>query len=614
MQSPACLVARTSQENSVPLNSLRGGSVLDARDLTVRDTVRAIAEDVNLTLDPGEIVALVGESGAGKTAVSLALFAHARPGTVIGEGIVSLGGDDVLAMSASTLRGTLGRRLAFVPQHPGAALNPALKVADQIADVLLAHDYSRAGLTERVFELLESVALSPGGEFGKRYPHQLSGGQQQRAVLAIALACGPEVLVLDEPTTGLDVTTQSHVIELLARLRDELGTAMLYVTHNLAVVAQLADRVAVMYEGAIVEVGPTAAIFASPKHPYTRMLISAAPRLEGPIVTASEVASLGERTRSRSGCVFRSRCLHAQPACEHNQELGAVAERHQVRCVRWRDIVHRANQRSEKTRRAVGTPRLLGVRGLTASYAAGRRRIEVIKGVELEIASGECVAIVGASGSGKSTLARCVVGLHANWTGLIELDGFPLAQSASQRTADQRRRIQIIFQNPDRSLNPHHTVEKIVSRPMTQLLGRSERAAKAGAADLLEHVQLPRRYLHVYPTELSGGERQRVAIARALAAEGDLIVCDEITSALDVSVQAALIDLLWALREQHELSLLFISHDLSVVRAVADQIVVMEHGLFCEQNTPGALFQFPQSHYTQQLIAAAPHLPPIPDS
>jgi peptide/nickel transport system ATP-binding protein len=590
-------------------------SVLEARGLgiVVSATGDDIVRDVDLAIAPGEVVGLVGESGAGKTAVGLALLGHARPGSEIVAGEVRFGELDLLAASPAVVRDVLGRRIAFVPQNPGAALNPSMRIGAHLEEVLELHDEDRGRRGARVSELLESVAL-PGDEaFRRRYPHELSGGQQQRVTIALALACRPAVIVLDEPTTGLDVTTQAQVIDLIDSLRREYGTALLYVSHNLAVVAGIADRVAVMYGGLVIECGPKDEIFGAPRHPYTRMLIGAVPSLDGDRRALVGIPGSAPRPGDRGpGCPFAQRCPHAEPRCESEQTLETAGPEHEVRCVRWRELAERAGSvlgAEIDERPPDGRDRLLEVHELTATYPQRRGSVvTAVQEISFDLRRGECLAVVGESGSGKSTLARCIAGLHRDWTGTIELGGVALGHQAHDRSRELRRRIQIVFQNPDRSLNPQQTVASIIERPARLLRGMGEAEARERGLELLEQVKLSPRYAAAYPGELSGGQRQRVAIARALAAEGELIICDEITSALDVSVQASILELLRTLRDELSLSLLFVSHDLSVVRSVADRVMVMHHGAIRESRDTEELFAAPHDPYTRALIDAAPRI------
>ena len=429
-------------------------------------------------------------------------------------------------------------------------------------------------------------------------------------MIAIALVCEPPLVVLDEPTTGLDVVTQARVLEEVARLRSERGLAMVYVSHDLAVVAQVADRIAVMYAGRIVEEGPAAAVLSEPRHPYTRGLIASIPdhvtprRLRG---MPGIAAGVGEHP---AGCAFAPRCPQNVDRCEAElPPLEEIGDARSVRCFEWRrtpalELAERASPRPAGTAEP-----LLAVEGLRAEHGGRFAAVVAADDVSFEVAAGECVALVGESGSGKTTIARCIAGLHPPAAGRILLDGAVLAGMAKRRERDERRRIQIVFQNPYDSLNPRHRVSDAVARPARVLRELSQEQAMREVAALLERVRLPARVARRFPGELSGGERQRVAIARALAAHPDLLVCDELTSALDVSVQAAVLELLAELRADLGLSLLFISHDLGVVASVADRVLVLDRGVICEQGPVEQLLQRPEHPYTRQLIEAAPRLP-----
>jgi peptide/nickel transport system ATP-binding protein len=583
--------------------------LLEVRGLSVSAGSATLVRDLDLSLLPGQSMALVGESGSGKTSTALALMGYARPGTSIAAQTLRFGAHDLLVAPARDVRRLRGGSIGFVPQNPVTSLNPALRIESQFRDLLATHADRPAANNASISELLESVSLPGDRGFRRRYPHQLSGGQQQRVLIALALACGPDLVVLDEPTTGLDVTTQDHIVELIDEVRQRYGVSLLYVSHDLAVVAKVADRVAVMYGGQIVEDAPSDEIFTEPRHPYTRMLLDAVPRLEGErrMPVGIPGVAIGARWDGL-GCVFSGRCPHRAEACESAQALRPVAEEHAVRCVRAEAL---AGERSRvavlQSTSRISHDALLQIDGLTASYP--RAHEPAVRDVDLAVRRGESVAVVGESGSGKSTLARCVVGLHGTWDGEIRFEGEPLTTLAGSRSRAQRQRIQIVFQNPDRSLNPRHTVGDMVARPCRQLLGLDATAAAARVRDLLEEVRLPAFYSGRYPSELSGGERQRVAIARALAAEPDLLVCDEITSALDVSIQASLVELLIRLQRSRRLSLLFISHDLGVVRALADWVVVMRHGAVRESRRAEELFESPDDEYTSALLHASPRLP-----
>jgi len=456
---------------------------------------------------------------------------------------------------------------------------------------------------------LERVELPSEPEFRRRFPHQLSGGQQQRVVIAISIVCEPPLVVLDEPTTGLDVVTQARILEEISRLRREVGLGIVYVSHDLAVVASIADRVAVMYAGRVVEEGPTESVLVEPKHPYTRGLVASIPdhavprRLRG---IPGVALGVGERP---AGCAFAPRCSQKVARCELEMPVLEQAAAHRVRCFEWPRTPPPAVREPVDVREASDRSRpLLSVDELRAVHTSRHGAVVAADDVSFALASGECLALVGESGSGKTTIARCVVGLHPPAAGRILLDGAPLAPSARERPKEARRRCQIVFQNPYDSLNPRHRVGRAIARPARILRDLSEREGRTEAARLLELVRLPSRLADRFPVELSGGERQRVAIARALAANPDLLICDEITSALDVSVQAAILELLADLRAELGVALLFISHDLGVVASIADRVLVLTHGVVCEEGPVAKLLTSPQHPYTRRLVEAAPRL------
>jgi peptide/nickel transport system ATP-binding protein len=568
-----------------------------------------IVEDVALTVSPGEILGLVGESGSGKTTTALALLGYARPGVRIASGEISVAGERVDGARERSARRLRGRLVSYVPQDPGNALNPALRIGSAIQDMLDEHAAHRE--VGSVASALASVQLPSTPEFSRRFPHQLSGGQQQRVTIAIALVCEPPLVVLDEPTTGLDVVTQARILEEVDRLRRERGLAMVYVSHDLAVVAQIADRIAVMYAGRIVEEGPAGAVLTRPRHPYTLGLVASIPdhvvprRLRG---MAGVAVGVGERP---GGCAFAPRCPQKVARCETEQPpLEPTGDGRTVRCFEWQRTPVLAAELEPPARRSAGAeaPALLTVEGLRAVH--GRfNPVVAVDGVTFALAQGECLAIVGESGSGKTTIARCVAGLHEPAAGSVALDGEPLAARARSRPKEARRRIQLVFQNPYDSLNPRHRVGDAIARAAQVLRDLDRAESEAEALALLERVRLPARLARRFPGELSGGERQRVAIARALAAQPDLLVCDEVTSALDVSVQAAVLELLASLRAELRLAVLFISHDLGVVATVADRVLVLDRGRVCEEGRVGAVLAAPSHPYTKRLIEAAPRLP-----
>ena len=570
-----------------------------------------IVEQITFELWPGKVVGLVGESGCGKTTAAMALLAFARPGSRIAGGRVLLGDEDVLSLDERGLQKVRGAQISFVPQDPAASLNPAMRIGRQIEEMLLKHPLHGHERASVVRESLRRVHLDPPEAFLDRYPHQLSGGQQQRVAIAMALVCQPRVVVLDEPTTGLDVTTQAHVLEVIDELRRNSEISLLYVSHDLGVVSHFADDVVVMYGGRVVESGPTREVFFSARHPYTQRLLAAMPRSDvsghRPEGIQGVAAAPGERPQ---GCPFVPRCEFRVARCSDEfPAVELVTAAHRVACFRWRATASPAlNARPLQLAPAgaEAVPRL-AVENLVASYPQSRQRFggqRALAGISLQVSEGECLAVVGESGSGKTTLARCLVGIRAPDSGRILLDGTPLASRARQRSEVQRQRMQIVFQNPDESLNPRQTVLAIVSRPVEQFERLARREARRRALGALELVRLDAGLADRYPRDLSGGEKQRVAIARALVAQPELLICDEITSALDVSVQAAILELMAELRAHLEMSMVFISHDLAVVRSIADRILVLEQGEVRELGQTEEVFEAPKSDYTRLLIQA----------
>lgn len=585
-------------------------TLLSVRNLSVETLAgHDVLLDLSLDLQRGEILGLVGESGSGKTTTALALLGWTESGLRQSAGVISIQGQSVdTPVGGASVR---GRLVTYVPQNPGTALNPSLRIASAIRDMIDAHQ-TRQTETADPLTMLGTVGLPPTPEFGKRYKHQLSGGQQQRVCIAVSLSSGAPVVVLDEPTTGLDVVTQAKVLEELHRLRDERGIAMVYVSHDLSVVAQLADRVAVMYAGRIVELGTAEQVLNRPVHPYTKGLIASIPdHLDPglPHAMAGIATGVGEQ---HDGCAFSPRCPIRRDTCDEALPgLVLVAPKHEVRCFEHdrssgsAPIGPRPSQESFASTDA--TP-VLKVASLKASYGSRAGEVVAASDVSFEIQAGSCVALVGESGSGKTTIARAIAGLHPQASGIVELHGEPLNFAAARRSLDHRRRVQMIFQNPSEALNPRQTVQAALARPLERLRGVKGEIRDSEIARLLESVRLPARVAGRYPRELSGGERQRVSIARALAAEPELLVCDEITSALDVSVQAAVLELLDELRTRLGLGLLFITHDLGVVAAIADNVLVLENGLVCEQGLTRDVLASPQHPYTKRLLESAPSL------
>lgn len=579
---------------------------------TQRDgSLNKVVSDVNLTLYRGKVVGVAGESGCGKSTVALAAIGY-RPGAmrVLG-GKSELPDTDLLALPLPKLRRLWGSRVVYVPQASALALTPALTIGSQMAEPMRLHLGLRGEeLHQRQIELLTEVGVPNPEAALRRYPHQFSGGQQQRINLAIALSCNPEVLILDEPTTGLDVTTQARIMRLLKRVVAEHQTAAMLVSHDLPLLAEICDRVAIMYGGQVVESGPAEALLAQPLHPYTKALLAAVPDPSGKRALAG-IPGAPPHSVVESACPFAPRCPHViDPCLQANPPLESITDSHGVRCLRAREqVVLTIEDRRKELAEVIDGDPLLQVADLWCEYGSRRHATPVVKGVSFDVAQAETLAIVGESGSGKSTLIRAIAGLHPRSGGIIRFEGQELADDAANRERLVRRDMQIIFQNPDMSLNPRHNVMSLIARPM-QLFATelSRRDREASVRELLSQVNLPASMAQRHPGELSGGQKQRVAIARAFAADPKLILADEITSALDVSVQAAILSLLSALSAERGTSVVFVSHDLAVVRAVAHRAFVLEQGEVREMGAVDQLFDSPEHPYTRELVNAIPNL------
>jgi peptide/nickel transport system ATP-binding protein len=569
---------------------------------------RPIVDDFNLAISGREIVGIVGESGSGKTTTGMALLGYTQPGMMISAGTIVVDGVTVFPSSDRQRRSARGHLISYVPQNPGAALNPSLRIRDQLRWVMRRATRTREGV-ETPETLLESVHLPTTKEFLQRFPHQLSGGQQQRVAIAMALCSKPRVCVMDEPATGLDVVTQAGIIRQVRELADG-GLAVVYVSHDMAVLSELVDKLMVMYGGRIVEAGPARELLHHPAHPYTQALLRAVPDAEEPhrLVGIPGVAAGSEAWVD--GCAFRTRCSRPGPVCEERTpslEHGAHHHR-QVRCFfPDESSVLRAEPIGRPDERETSPP-VLAVNGVTAEYRVPQGAVVATYNVDISISASECVAIVGESGSGKTTLGRCIVGLHQDYSGDIRYHGVPLPHSARSRTANQLKSIQPVFQNPADSLNPKRDIVDQVARPARVLLNLSPADARQRALELLDAVRLPRRLAHRFPLEVSGGERQRIAIARALAAGPDVLVCDEITSSLDVSVQAAVMDVLGDLRREFGLAIILISHDIALVASVASRAIVLKDGRVCESGAVRDLLDHPAADYTRRLIRSVPRM------
>ncbi len=524
------------------------GSPVDVEGLCVSAGAATLVDNLSFSIRPGEVLALIGESGSGKTTTALALMGFARHGCRISGGRVRIGDVEVLGLAPRQLRALRGRTVTYIAQSAAASFDPSRTILDQVVEPARVHGVLRRAEAElKAIALFRELALPEPESIGSRYPHQVSGGQLQRLMAAMALITDPEVVILDEPTTALDVTTQIEVLRAFRRVVRERQVTAVYVSHDLAVVAQMADHILVLRDGRMRELKTTERLLTAPENDYTKSLLAAA----RPTV----------RTQARSGA---------------DSEL------------------------------------LLEVRGLSAGYgprgANGRPAKMIVEDIDLQLKRGQAIGVIGESGSGKTTLARTVAGLLAPCAGTMAFAGRELKPTLVQRSRDELRRIQIVFQSADTALNPSQTIESILARPLEFYKGMKGAPLKRRIGELLDLVQLPRALAGRLPGGLSGGQKQRVSLARALAAEPDLILCDEVTSALDTVVGAAVLDLIAELRRELGVSYLFISHDLHTVRAVCDEIVVMQHGRKLAQVARADYDRGPHHPYYEQLARAVPEL------
>nr|WP_232623675.1 ABC transporter ATP-binding protein [Brevibacterium casei] len=538
--------------------------VLRVSDLRI-DTMAGdeILHGVDFALSRGEILGLVGESGSGKTTAGLACMGHFRSGLKYGSGSVSLWprGEDtaveVLDLGEEAVRALRGSRIAYIPQDPALSLNPAMRVGDQIREVLEIHGFgsSSAEREARITEVLTDVGLPGDRAYQSRWPHQLSGGQQQRIGIAMAFAMYPDVLILDEPTTGLDVSTQAVVLDTIRQMTVANNVAGLYITHDLAVIKDISDRVAVMLRGDLVEEGPVEEVLSHPAHDYTKMLLAAVPDLAGDKQIGDEPSA-------------------AAPVTAVDRDGRAAS---------------------------ASTP-LLDVADVALAYG----KAQILDGINLTLEPGECTMLLGESGSGKTTLSRCVAGLNDDYSGAVRLRGVELAKSTRKRTNEQRIGIQYVFQSPFSSLNPRRSIGQSLTVPLEMSGDGTAASRKAAVEEALDAVRLGRSFYHRRPGDLSGGERQRAAIARALVNAPDVLVCDEITSALDVSVQASIIGLLRSLRAERQLAMLFVTHNIALSRHIADNLAVLNKGKIVDYGPAGSVLENPQHAYTRSLIDDVP--------
>lgn len=600
--------------------------ILQVKDLEVSFSTREgpvpAVRGVSFEITSGELYGLVGESGSGKSTIAMAVMRYLGiNGRARGE--VRFRGRNLLELSGEELRRLRGGKISMVYQDPMSSLNPAIPVGDQIAEALLAHSRTeRAAASKAAVAMMERMGIPDPAVNARRYVHQLSGGMQQRAVIAMAMICDPELLILDEPTTALDVTTEATILDLVERLKREVQTAILFITHDLGVIARISDRVGVLYAGSLVETGSTRRLFRQPRHPYTLALMSALPRLDGghhPERLRPIPGRLPDPLRLPPACVFAPRCQFVRPVCQQDPPALREIGPDQLAACHFAESLpgpERAESDPRPSQQRSDLAEVVGVQDLRVHFAersflevVSRRQGHVVRavdGVSMAVRRHEAVGLVGESGSGKTTLGKVIAGIQARSAGEVRFDGVAVERLDRQRRRELKRKVQFIFQNPESSLNPRQRVADIIARPLRLYGLRRRSEVSLRVRELLDLVQLRPEYGDRYPHQLSGGEKQRVGIARAFAAEPDLIIADEPLSALDVSVQASILKLLADLRSRLGTAYLFISHDLNVVRTLCDRVYVMYLGDIYEVGSTEEVYNPPYHPYTQALLSAVP--------
>jgi peptide/nickel transport system ATP-binding protein len=621
--------AAATQTNTRPANDAQKAPVLELRNVAISYFVRAgemkVVPNISFKLGQGEALGLVGESGCGKSTVAFAVMQYLGTVGRITNGQVLFEGKDLAKFSPAELRAIRGRKISMVYQDPMSSLNPVIPIGKQLMEVPIIHfGESEQAAHARALQMLREVNLPDPETMMTRYPHQLSGGQQQRVVIAMALMAEPSLLVMDEPTTGLDVTVEAAVLDLVARLREKHNTAIIFISHNLGTVVRICDRIGVMYAGELVEEGPITEVFRNPRHPYTRGLLSCIPTLGAdknsrPLTAIpGQVPSILNRPK---GCVFQPRCKFAIAERCSQDPLPTLdmSAQHHVKCVRANELPEHEKLPQGLEAVAIGKAPVdaevvLQIAHLrktyhqsTGMFGGAGYDVHAVNNIDLVANRGQTLAIVGESGCGKSTLAKVLTGIELGTEGMVTLSGKEISQMpVEDREAKIKRAIQMVFQNPDSTLNPSHSIGYVMERAIRRLRGLGSREAEREAGNLLTTVNLPVEFAQRLPRQLSGGQKQRVAIARALAGEPDLILADEPVSALDVSVQAAIINLLVDIQAKRGATLVFISHDLSVVRYLADYVAVMYLGQVMEYGNTEDVFAPPYHPYTEALLSAVP--------
>ena len=577
----------------------------------VRGVLREVLRGVDFAIRPGEAYGLVGESGCGKSTTAFAAVRYLPSNAMITDGRILAGGQDVTHMSARELREFRSHHVSMVYQDPGAALNPSLRIGRQVVESYTVLGVDKDEAEERALDALNRVQIADPNRVMQRYPHQLSGGMQQRVVIAMALAGDPKLLILDEPTTGLDATVEAEVLDLVRALRVDLDASILLIAHNLGVIRSMCDRVGVMYAGKVVEEGNAVDVFDAPRHPYTVGLLQCLPRHgtrkhdRALFTIPGTLPSIGTPLPT---CVFVDRCVLATDLCRSTPPPEVeIAPGHFTLCHHVDRLDEIPEPPPDDTDWSLDHRVVIKMNDVSKTFHQHGVDVPALVGVDLRVENGETLGLVGESGSGKSTLAKAILGIHAPDEGSeITLDGNPLSPTAGDRTAEEMGAMQIVFQNPDSALNRMWSVRRILTRTITKLTGATKSDANERAEALAAALRLSPRHLDMRPRQLSGGLKQRVAIARAFAGDPRVVVCDEPTSALDVSVQAAILNLLANLQSDGSTSYLFITHDLGVVRYLADRIAVMYVGRLMEVGTTEQIFAGPHHPYTEALLSAVP--------
>ncbi len=610
--------------------------LIEVRDLRTcfdseQGEIRAV-DGVSFHIGRGETLAVVGESGSGKSVTSLSIMRLITGSGRIDSGSILLNGDDLLAKSETEMRRIRGNDISMIFQEPMTSLNPVFTIGNQIAETIALHKgVRRADARRQAIEMLDLVGIPEPAQRFDAFPHQMSGGMRQRVMIAMALSCSPKLLIADEPTTALDVTIQAQILDLMRRLQNELGMSILFITHDLGVVAEVADRVVVMYAGRAVEEAPVAALFARPRMPYTMGLIDSIPRVDRAAVSQEPMRAIPGNVPNPAdlptGCAFHPRCRFALIACEQEAPfLEDTGGGHMARCLRHKEIasegpakagaVIAAREMSTGAAPRAAAKLLIEVKDLTVSFPIRGgltsrvvSHVQAVSAISFDIACGEVVGLVGESGSGKTTAGLALLRLVEPTGGKVMFDGIDVRGLDRRGLRDLRRRMQIIFQDPFASLNPRMTVEEIVGEAFAIHKLERGKERRARIVDILQSVGLAADHMRRYPHEFSGGQRQRIGIARALAVKPQFIVADEPVSALDVSIQAQVVNLLQDLKQQLGLTLLFIAHDLGVVEYICDRVIVMYLGRIMEIAPARRLYANPAHPYTEALLSGVP----IPD-